>query len=507
MSYLISHIAKTLGANAKVVSDISIDNIFFDSRKVFFPATSLFIALKGPRRNGHGFIPELYKKGVRNFIVCEEIKAKDFPEANILFVKDGFKALQELAAFHRKQFDIPVIGITGSNGKTIVKEWLYQLLHENFNIVRSPKSYNSQIGVPLSVWETNKQHTLGIFEAGISKPGEMDSLNEIIQPTIGILTNIGEAHSEGFESMDQKVQEKIRLFNNADLVIYCSDEWLADKAIVLKYESVIHKTGKAPFKIFSWGKIQKADLQILEINKNQTETEIIAVYKNAEIAIDIPFTDDASIQNAITCWCVLLYFGIKDAVIAKRMKQLQPVIMRLELKKGINHCTIINDSYSADLNSLHIALDFLKQMSGAAKKTVILSDFFQTGMNDEELYARIADDLSQHKIDRVIGIGLTISKYLKFENGSSTPQSEFYSSTGEFISRFRFSDFRDEAILVKGARVFCFEQIIQLLELKVHQTELEINLKAVAHNLQEYQKFLQPATKLMVMVKAFAYGS
>lgn len=509
MGYLINHIAKILGAKARIVADSSIDHIFFDSRKVFFPSTSLFIALKGARRNGHNFIPDLYKKGVRNFIVCEEIDPGEYPEANILFVKDGLKALQQLAAFHRKQFNIPVIGITGSNGKTIVKEWLYQLLQPNFNIVRSPKSYNSQIGVPLSVWEMNKLHTLGIFEAGISQPGEMDRLNEIIQPTIGILTNIGEAHSEGFESTDQKVQEKIKLFNTAELVIYCSDEWLADKAIVLKYESISHKTGKYPFRILSWGKIQKADLQVLEINKKQNGTEIIASYQNSETAIQIPFTDDASIQNAITCWCVMLHFGIKDTVIARRMKLLQAVNMRLELKKGINHCTIINDSYSADLNSFHIALDFLKQMGGVAKRTIILSDFFQTGMNDEELYVRIAADLSQHKIDRVIGIGLNISKYLKFENDSSTHtiQSEFYSSTEDFISRFRFSDFRDEAILVKGARVFSFEQIIQFLELKVHQTELEINLNAVAHNLQQYQKLLQPSTKLMAMVKAFAYGS
>ncbi len=509
MSYLISHIAKTLGANARIFADNPIEYIFFDSRKFFFPATSLFIALKGPRRNGHNFIPDLYKKGVRNFIVCEEIKSEDFPQANILFVKDGLKALQQVAAFHRKQFNLPVIGITGSNGKTIVKEWLYQLLQPNFNIVRSPKSYNSQIGVPLSVWEMNKFHTLGIFEAGISQPGEMDNLNKIIQPTIGILTNIGEAHSEGFKNVDQKVEEKIKLFNNAGLVIYCSDEWLADKAMVLKYESLMHKTDKQAFRLFSWGKIQKADLQILEINKKQTGTEIIATYKNADTAITIPFTDDASIQNAITCWCVLLHLGIKDAVIVKRMKLLQPVNMRLELKKGINHCTIINDSYSADLNSLHIALDFLTQMSGVSKRTVILSDFFQTGMNDEELYERIAADLVQHKIDRLIGIGLNISKYLRIEDDlvSNKIRSEFYSSTEDFVSRFRFSDFRDEAILVKGARLFCFEQLIQLLELKVHQTELEINLNAVTHNLQQYQKLLQPSTKLMAMVKAFAYGS
>ena len=509
LSYFISHIARIIGANAEVVADNSIDYIFFDSRKIFYPATSLFIALKGPRRNGHTFLAELYKKGIRNFIVCEEVKKEDFPGSNVLYVKDGLKALQQLAAFHRKQFEIPVIGITGSNGKTIVKEWLYQLLHENFNIVRSPKSYNSQIGVPLSVWEMNKQHTLGIFEAGISQPGEMDQLNEIIKPTIGILTNIGEAHSEGFDSIDQKVKEKIKLFENAELVVYCSDDWVADKAIVLKHELAFHKMGKYPFKIFSWGKINKSDLQIIEINKTLAGTEIFAAYKNADTAIRIPFTDDASIQNAITCWCIMLHLGVKQSVIAKRMKQLQPVNMRLELKKGINHCTIINDSYSADLNSLHIALDFLNQMSSVDKRTVILSDFFQTGMNDEELYEKIAADLSQHKIDRVIGIGLNISKHLKFATASTghTIKSEFHPSTEDFVSRFRFSDFKDETVLVKGARVFCFEQIIQLLELKIHQTELEINLNAVAHNLQQYQKLLQANTKMMVMVKAFAYGS
>jgi alanine racemase len=495
-----------LGAKTLLVADNQVEHLLFDSRKVFFPDSSLFIALKGVRRDGHHFIPELYKKGVRNFIVCTEIETSEYPGANFLFVSDGLKALQKLATFHRKQFSIPVIGITGSNGKTMVKEWLYQLLHKNFNIVRSPKSYNSQIGVPVSVWELNKQHTLGIFEAGISQSGEMDNLNEIIQPTIGILTNIGEAHSEGFVNDDQKADEKIKLFNNAETVIYNSDDWLADKAIVMKHETCFHKTGKYPFKIFSWGRINKADLQIVEIKKGQAVTEIIAVYRNAETVISIPFTDDASIHNAITCWCVMLHLGINETQIIKRMRSLQPVNMRLELKKGINHCTIINDSYSADLSSLLIALNFLKHKSGMTKKTVILSDFFQSGMSKEELYGQIAADLVQHKIDRIIGVGLNISRYLQLDNSHSI-QTEFYTTTEDFISRFRFSDFRDESILVKGARVFHFEQIIQLLEQKSHQTELEINLNAVAHNLQQYHQLLQPTTKLMAMVKAFAYGS
>jgi alanine racemase len=507
--YFISHIARILVAETKIVSDTAVEHLLFDSRKVFFPATSLFFALKGTRRDGHSFIPELYKKAVRNFVVSEALPPDDFPEANILKVDDTLKALQRLAAFHRRQFHIPVIGITGSNGKTMVKEWLWQLLHEDYNIVRSPKSYNSQIGVPLSVWEMNRHHSLAIFEAGISQPGEMENLDAIIQPTIGILTNIGEAHNEGFESADRKAEEKIKLFNNAKLVIYPGDDWLADKAVIMKQEAVYHRSGRYPFRIFSWGKIKKAELQILKINKDIAETEIIALYKNAETGISIPFTDEASIQNAITCWCVMLHLGLPDGVIAKRMKMLQPVNMRLELKSAINHCTLINDSYSADLSSLHIALNFLRHKSGTAKRTVILSDFFQTGMNNEELYTRIAAELVQHHINRVIGIGLHISEYLKFDSfhNGHLVKREFFLSTEEFISHFRFSDFREEAILVKGARVFHFEEIVRLLEQKVHQTELEINLNAIAHNLTQYQHRLQPSTKMMVMVKAFAYGS
>ena len=509
MSCLISHIAKIINAQTLIVNDRLVEYLVFDSRKIFFPATSLFFAIKGNRRNGHSYIPELYKKGVRKFIVSEDISSSDFPGANFIKVEDGRKALQKFAAAHRSQFNLPVIGITGSNGKTIVKEWLFQLLHENFNIVRSPKSYNSQIGVPVSVWEMNKQHNLGIFEAGISQQGEMEKLREMIQPTIGILTNIGEAHSEGFKNADEKVLEKIKLFDGAGLVIYCSDEWLADKAIVMKHETCFHKTGKYPFRIFSWGRMKKATLQILKIEKRQLETGIIAFYKNAEISIVIPFTDDASVHNAITCWCVLLHFEIKDQAISKQMQLLQPVNMRLELKKGIHHCTIINDSYSADLSSLHIALNFLTHQSGAAKKTVILSDFFQTGLNEDELYGQIATELVHHDIDRVIGIGLNIAAHLKIEQGATLRPitCEFYSSTEEFMNQFRFSDFRDETILVKGARVFHFEKIIQVLEQKVHQTELEINLNAITHNLKQYQQHLLPATKIMAMVKAFAYGS
>jgi Alr-MurF fusion protein len=504
MSFFISHIARSIGAKASIIQDIQIEHLLFDSRKAFDPSRSLFFALKGSRRNGHDFIPELYRKGVRCFVVSEETEREEIPDANILQVNNCLQALQTLAAVHRAQFQFPVIGITGSNGKTIVKEWLCQLLQQDYRIVRSPKSYNSQIGVPVSIWEMNRKNNLGIFEAGISQRGEMEKLRDMIQPTIGILTNIGEAHNEGFLHADEKASEKIKLFDRAELVIYCSDDWLAEKAMVLKQKSGMHR-----FRIFSWGRMQQSTLQVLQVKKEMTETQIIARYKNAELSINIPFTDDASVHNAITCWCVMLFLGIPYPLVAKRMNLLQPVNMRLELKRGINHCTLINDSYSADLGSLNIALNFLQHQAGWAKKTVILSDFFQSGLSDEELYHRIAKELVRHNIDHVIGIGMNIAAHLKFEDGISDYKirSEFYPSTQDFLNRFRISDFRDEAILVKGARLFHFEQIVQVLEQKAHQTELEINLNALAHNLDQYHKLLLPSTKLMAMVKAFAYGS
>jgi Alr-MurF fusion protein len=466
LNYSISHIAAIINAEAIIVADQPVDQLLLDSRKVFSPSVSLFFALKSQRRNGHQFIANLYRKGVRNFVVSEPIEKAVYPEANFLLVKNTLIALQQLAAHHRNQFNIPVIGITGSNGKTIVKEWLYQLLHTDYNIVRSPKSYNSQIGVPLSVWQMNMQHTLGIFEAGISQSGEMENLEKIIQPTIGVLTNIGEAHSEGFTSLSEKEKEKRKLFVNAEVPIAIS---------------------------------------VSAIEKSTSTTSI----RTDESSIEIPFTDDASAQNAITCWKVMRHLGYDEAVITERMKKMLPVSMRLELKKGINQCAIINDSYSADISSLEIALNFLGQQNAGTKRTVILSDFLQTATEDEELYAQIADSLSAHKVNRLIGIGEKIrSVFGAIAADKKLNYSiEFYSSTDEFVKQFRSSSFKEEAILIKGARVFAFERIVQLLEQKVHQTVLEINLNALVHNLKEYQRVLKSATKIMAMVKAFAYGS
>lgn len=494
MKYKLDDIARIIGS-FPVGPETTIENIVLDSRKVYSPSASLFFALKGPRRDGHQFIPELYKKGIRNFVVSNTIEAAFYPEANFLLVKDTLQALQQLAAWHRRQFDIPVIGITGSNGKTMVKEWLYQLLHKEYNIVRSPKSYNSQIGAPLSVWQMNEQNTLAIFEAGISQPGEMEKLEKVIRPTVGILTNIGEAHSEGFVSKDEKFTEKFKLFKDCDTVI-------AKQEDINSHESLFLKKNR-----LGWGFSKDSDVYIKGIERKKASTDIALSYHSSDFTITIPFTDDASIENSITCCCVLLYLALPISAIIEKIAKLQPVNMRLELKKGINHCTIINDSYSADISSLEIALGFLANQSGHDKKTVILSDFVQTGMPDEQLYRFILTELKKYNVTRLIGIGENISQTVSKTAISDNFQVELFYSTADFIKQYRSSQFKEETILIKGARVFGFEEIVSLLEQKVHQTVLEINLNAIVHNLKVYQQQLKPSTKVMAMVKAFAYGS
>jgi alanine racemase len=504
LNYSIDHIASIVNAKKSIESNTPIEHLLLDSRKVYAPATSLFFALKGLRKDGHQFIPELYKKGVRSFIVTDLPEVSGYPEAVFLQVNDTLEALQQLTAYHRQHFStlpagrqVPVIGITGSNGKTIVKEWLYQLLQDNFNIVRSPKSYNSQIGVPLSVWQMKEKNTLAIFEAGISQAGEMEKLERIIRPTIGILTNIGEAHSEGFSDNKAKLSEKAKLFRGCEIVVV--NETLLNNISFDKEKT----------KIISWGSSSNCTVQIISVRKEIDRSIIIVSHQKKAVHLAIPFTDDASVENAITCYCTMAALEFDTAVITERMLKLQPVNMRLELKKGINHCAVINDSYSADLSSLEIALNFLEQQSAGIKKTVVLSDFLQVSVSDEELYTHILLTLRKHNVTRLIGIGERISGILQHELLKQPDELviDLYSSTEDFIKQFRSSFFREETILIKGARVFEFERIVQLLEQKVHQTVLEINLNAIVHNLKAYQKILKPSTKIMAMVKALAYGS
>ncbi|WP_207632465.1 bifunctional UDP-N-acetylmuramoyl-tripeptide:D-alanyl-D-alanine ligase/alanine racemase [Foetidibacter luteolus] len=493
MFYSIQHIAAA--ANAQLVTGnapANIEHLLTDSRRIVFPASSLFFALHSPVRDGHNFIAEVYERGVRNFCVHEGFDHSIYPEANFLLVADTLAALQQVAASHRSQFNYPVIGITGSNGKTVVKEWLYQLLSPDFTIVRSPRSYNSQIGVPLSVWNMDSSHTLGIFEAGISLPGEMAKLAGIIQPTIGVFTNIGDAHAEGFESIEQKAGEKAKLFATASQVVFNGDDSIVGKAVAENATSA---------NSFTWGKTGSPGLKISSINKAESATTITGSIGAQTATISIPFTDDASVENAVTCWCVCLLLKLPQQAITARMQLLQPVDMRLQLLPAINNCAVINDSYSFDLNAFHIALDFLLQQNRFTQHTVILSDLPEHYSIVH--YRQVLALLQSKKVKRLITVGPRWKEY----KGVDALQTEHFDTTSDFIHRFNTTHFRNEVILLKGARFFEFEKLLPLFDRKVHQTVLEINLTAIAHNLKQYRQQLKPETKLMAMVKAYGYGS
>ena len=506
MAYPISHIASIIRSKTTVSSATVILHLLTDSRKLLFPESTLFFALSGPQRDGHQFISELYNKGLRYFVVSKELELDQFPEAIFLQVPDTFQALQLVCGWHRKQFQLPVIGITGSNGKTIVKEWLNQLLEPDHSIIRSPKSFNSQIGVPLSVWPLQPHHTLGIFEAGISQSGEMERLQKIIQPTIGVFTNIGSAHGEGFLNIRQKINEKLRLFTGVDVLFYCKDDPEVHSAVAGLWQQMSRGAEK-PMTLVNWSMVSDASLHVLTVLREEAETTITAEWQKRMVQIKIPFTDAASVENAILCWTVLLHFNVPDTTIEKRMKGLGTVAMRLELKKAIHHCSVINDSYSADLNSLRMALDFLAQQQQHAKRTVILSDLLQSGQPEKVLYEQVAGLLEQRSVNRLIGIGERIFAHQTIFNKIKGLETNFYHTVEAFKAVFHALHFRDEVILLKGARVFEFERIDRLLELQDHQTVLDINLTAIASNLQQYRQSLKPGTKIMAMVKAFAYGS
>ncbi|KAA5538056.1 bifunctional UDP-N-acetylmuramoyl-tripeptide:D-alanyl-D-alanine ligase/alanine racemase [Paenimyroides baculatum] len=463
-------------------NELNVLDISVDSRSLRNTANTLFFALKGNNHNAHDFLNDLYAKGVRYFVVSQDVS---LPHNAVVFkVDDTLRALQRFVAFYRKKYTFPVIGITGSNGKTIVKEWLNQLLLPFYNIIKSPKSYNSQVGVPLSVIAINEEHNLGIFEAGISQPNEMDFLEEVIQPTIGILTNIGPAHNEGFSTKEEKLQEKIKLFKNADVLI-------SEKTDLI----VASKSEKAQW--FTWSFNETADVQFKKI-----DTVLNVKFNNAEFSVDLPFTDLASVENIATCITALLFLKIDTNYIVEAIPQLQTVQMRLQVKKGMNDCLLIDDSYSSDYQSLKIALDFLEQQKTHQQKTVILSDIFQSGFTPEVLYQKVAQLLNQNHVTRVIGIGNKIGSYL-----TNVPQFQSYPDTETFLNDFNLRSFRSETILIKGSRSFQFEKIVAELEEKTHETVLEINLDAISHNLNFYKSKLKPTTKVMVMVKAFGYGN
>lgn len=503
MAYTLKEIQQILTPQGQIVSpDAVVEYLLTDSRNVIFPQLSLFIAIKGKHFNGHTFVQEAYQAGVRNFLV-EEKKNYALADANILYVENSISALQQLAAAHRKKMHCDVIGITGSNGKTIVKEWIYHILRVTKNICRNPKSFNSQIGVPLSVWQLQTVHELAIFEAGISLPGEMEKLEKVIQPTIGIFTNIGPAHDEGFTDLYEKVKEKLQLFTGTqlDVLFYCID-----------YKPVADNIQKhIPHGITtSWTKTGNinADISVknIQIEKTKTVFDITLIGRNIK-GLEIPFTDEASLENAVYAILAADTAGIEETQLRERLKTLPSVSMRLELKKGLNSCWLINDVYSSDIASLEIALQFLQRQKQNLQTQVILSDIDESGTDAAELYKKVAGLIAENKIKFFTGIGAEITAHRNFFETVSGLETNFFSSTENFIDTYLPAEFENRFILIKGARRFALERISNLLSQKTHGTTLQINLNHLVHNLNVYRALLKPGVKTMAMVKAFSYGS
>ncbi len=481
-------------------SDRLIKHLLIDSRMLVVPESSIFFAIKTTNNNGHKFIEELYQKGLRLFVISEDPQfyAEKFPDANFIFVESTLAALQKLCTDHRNKFSYPILAITGSNGKTIVKEWLFQMLCDSVKVVRSPKSYNSQIGVPLSVWQMDEGFDIGIFEAGISAINEMENLRNILNPDYGIFTNIGPAHDEGFASIQEKIREKLRLFTNVKELIFCADYEVLNKEI-LEW-SILHPD----VNLVPWSKNHYENIaHIVKSEAAHDGLDVVFFINNETIKFTIPFLDAISLENALQCVVFLYLRGYSSNWISERIKNLQAVAMRMELRQGINQCSIVNDTYNSDLHSLSIALDFLSAQVQHPKKCLILSDILQTGIPEEKFYEQVSTLLVSKKVNKLIGIGPAISRQAsKF----SIPY-EIYPDTGTFLQKFKFSELFNEAILVKGARTFGFERISNFLQQKDHQTILEINLDALVHNLKVYKSLITPQTKIMAMVKAFSYGS
>ena len=484
--YSIDEIAQVIGAERKGMAEAKINWLLIDSRSLCFPEETLFFALKTEKNDGHKYVEELYKRGVRNFVVEQAVIGL---EANFLVVKSPLQALQTLAAYHRSQLHIPVIGITGSNGKTTVKEWLYQLLSPDYHVCRSPRSYNSQVGVPLSVWMVSQHNDLAIIEAGISQPGEMERLERIVKPTIGVMTNLGTAHQENFMSYEIKCSEKMKLFAHCDTVVVNSRD-----AIVQRCAEALPEGQK------------QVALKVRQIEKEGNKATVHFEWRDEVGQYTIPFIDDASIENSITCFTTILALQsrVDIAQLCERMSRLEPVAMRLEVKDGKNGCTLINDSYNSDVQSLDIALDFMSRRPETSKqhRTLILSDILQSGESPRSLYSRVAQMAASRGIEKVIGVGEEICSCADY-----FPMEHYMFRTLDALLRSEvFDRLKDEFILIKGARQFRFDKLSDLLTLKVHQTILEVNLNALVNNVRYYRRFMKPETKMVCMVKASGYG-
>lgn len=488
--YSLAEIAQITNSVCEGNGNLKITKIQTDSRTSFDEISAIFLAIKGVRSNGHDFIADMYERGCRIFWVQKGENYPVYADAHYIISKSVLTAFQLLIAEYRKSFTNPVLAITGSNGKTIIKEWLYFLMKQKTSVVRSPRSFNSQIGVPLSLMLLDKKFDFGIIEAGISQVGEMEKLQAMIQPTVGIFSNIGDAHQQHFESIEQKVHEKMQLFKNVESLVYCSDY----KQIDLEAKQLKHTN------LIAWGFAENAENKVSCVS-NAGNTEITAIYNNATYSFSIPFTDAASVENAIHCFYALQVLQVH--VDLDLFQKLPSVAMRLEQIAGRNNCVLINDSYNSDFQSVKIALQYLHQQHKNMSKTLVLSDVKQTGMVFDELYSSIADMIREYSINRVIGVGKDISKYLK----KFLPTGHYFSSTEALLPKFHEFAFQNETILFKGAREFEFERLVDQLQQQTHQTVLEVNLNAIVHNLNYFRSCLNPKTKIMIMVKAFCYGN
>lgn len=499
MEYTIEKITTLIGARRLGTAEATICWLLTDSRSLCFPESTLFFALRSERNDGHKYIPELYNRGVRNFVVSSTPQnAADYADANFLKVTDVLSALQRLAERHRDEFDIPVVGITGSNGKTMVKEWLYQLLSPSMTVTRSPRSYNSQIGVPLSVWLLNERTQVALLEAGISEVGEMDALQDIIQPTIGVLTSLGAPHQENFRSLEEKCMEKLMLFKNASFIAYNTDDAVVSRCV-----------RRSSFKAskIGWSRENPSEaLYIKNVSSGTDATIILYVYKGKEASYRLPFIDEASVECSFACAAIALHLGITAEQLDERMATLDPVAMRLEVKEGIHGCTLINDTYNSDINSLDIALDFMNRRpdQNGQRRTLILSDIYQSGETQQRLYEKVSELALNRGVQKFIGIGSVLKA-----NASAihVPECHFFEDVQSFVDSDVFRSLHDELILVKGSRAFGFDYIAELLEQKVHETILEVNLNALVDNFNYYRSLMKPETKLVCMVKADAYGA
>jgi Alr-MurF fusion protein len=493
----IQHIAAI--TNGKHCGDGNADykKIVIDSRKIISTTDSLFVAIRGDNHDGHRYMAELAQRGVTGFIVDNHFDTSILPQScNYVIVDNTLDAFQAIAAHHRQQVDYPILAITGSNGKTIVKEWMVQLGGDSMTIIRSPKSFNSQVGVPLSLLLLEPDAQLGIIEAGISKVGEMDKLAHMVKPTLGLFTNIGQAHQENFESLAHKMIEKVKLFDHCQTIFYCADQ---PETHIFFTQNFAHQ------QLVSWGKEQGNYLQVLSVDSNAGSQSIEVLVQGEKQRLYLPFADNASLENALHAITALSYLGVPIADIAQRLALLKPVAMRMEQKEGVNNCLIINDTYNSDITSLEVSLDFMNQQArqNDMPRTLVLSDIYQSGMNAKILYNKVNQLIEQNRVSLLIGVGSNLSK----ERDCFTVPALFFETTSQLMASGLLSTLHRQVILVKGSRDFGFEQLVEALEQKRHQTVLEINLNALAHNVNKFRAQLKPGTKILAMVKAFSYGS